>query len=772
MKAFLCHSSADSEIVVRVGAYLKRHLDSVFMYEDNQRSGTFTDRIDHALHECDVMVIFHRGSVTRYQKMEIDAVKVEIGNETKHWKIFIVPLPNETLKRPDLPEELMTLAAQMQIWPDVLGREQCYSPGIVTEGAQATNHLPSGYAALVAKAIVGGLQIPWHSDDDLPANPHLFDYEKDIIDFYTKKRALGQSLWQASGSDSIANTANVIRGILLDGASPEWPSTTCILEGSGKPNPLKDAGQPGGAKVVAAALSSYHGAYDSLGHHDWCADKCMLSQGFAFDEARPRATLHFPSGQDRSLRVAILVSGGIAPGINAVIDGIVQRHWNYLASTNFAYSLAIYGLVNGFHAFDVPIPPSHTLAEYNAEKRRIVVEPKESTVHANNGGAFLGTSRAKSLMDEATRAKELARIVGHLHDTGVNILYVIGGDGSMKAAHALCSTAKCMGISLSVIAIPKTMDNDILWMWQSFGFLSAVEKGREIVELLHTEVASNPRLCVVQLFGSDSGFVVSHAVLASATGQCDAALIPEVPFTMERLAKHMKDRMEERTPIPHGLVVMAETAIPLDAEIYADQKDIGLSSDEKKAIKKFCDMRRAKRRIEGQTDDDLRSAGLKIVGRGLLRRLREEPGVPVSWVNDLRVVASEPRHVLRSIRPSCADIIMGQRLGTLAVDNAMAGYTDFMISQWLTEYVLVPLKLVVLGRKRIPNRGIFWTSVRAKTGQEPRMYDEADLRKHDPRTYEDELRRAADENTTTPKDNANQRPNRTVAPRGRGATSG
>jgi hypothetical protein len=62
-------------------------------------------------------------------------------------------------------------------------------------------------------------------------------------------------------------------------------------------------------------------------------------------------------------------------------------------------------------------------------------------------------------------------------------------------------------------------------------------------------------------------------------------------------------------------------------------------------------------------------------------------------------------------------VIFGERLGTLAVDNAMAGYRDFIVSQWLTEFVLVPLDLIVLGRKRVPIDGIFWKSVRAKTGQ-------------------------------------------------------
>ena len=92
----------------------------------------------------------------------------------------------------------------------------------------------------------------------------------------------------------------------------------------------------------------------------------------------------------------------------------------------------------------------------------------------------------------------------------------------------------------------------------------------------------------------------------------------------------------------------------------------------------------------------------------------------IYW-KDYRVFANEPRHLIRSIAPSVSDVIIGERLGTLAVDNAMAGYTDFMVSQWLTEYVLVPLKLVVLGRKRVPDIGMFWKSVLDSTKQPPDM---------------------------------------------------
>jgi 6-phosphofructokinase len=194
-------------------------------------------------------------------------------------------------------------------------------------------------------------------------------------------------------------------------------------------------------------------------------------------------------------------------------------------------------------------------------------------------------------------------------------------------------------------------------------------------------------------------------------------------------------------PIPRGLLVMAETAIPEDAAWYIAEKpsippglsirqieDIQavreelmknkyLTKDEVKAIIDFQKLRERGERIQGQTNDHLRRAGLILVMKGLEVILRRRaPHGNVQW-DALRMVANEPRHLVRAIPPSTSDIIMAQRLGTLAVDNAMAGHTDFMISQWLTEYVLVPLKLAVLGRKRIPESGIFWKSILAKTRQ-------------------------------------------------------
>jgi 6-phosphofructokinase 1 len=327
--------------------------------------------------------------------------------------------------------------------------------------------------------------------------------------------------------------------------------------------------------------------------------------------------------------------------------------------------------------------------------------------------------------DLKERQNRLEWIVQRLDGDQIDILYVIGGDGSMKAAHAIYTVARELKRAeriqreLSVVAIPKTMDNDILWVWQSFGFLSAVEKATAEVERLHTEASSNPRLCIVQLFGSDSGFVASHAALAG--GVCDAVLIPEIRFTMTGLSDYVATRLlkraaptQEPPTSPHGLIIMAETAIPDDAPLYLDDEDLGLERKEKEAVRKFFD---DDRRVQGQTPDELRSAGLKITARVLQRRIREQLGTRDNYFANYRVFCNEPRHLVRAIDPGVSDIVFGRRLGTLAVDNAMAGFTDFTLSQWLTEYVLVPLDLVVLGRKRVHTGGIFWKSVILSTGQ-------------------------------------------------------
>lgn len=694
-RVFISHNSQDGGFAVAIAAALQRCVDGgVFCYE-NTTKNSFPAEMAKEIKRCTHMVVLVGNTESDHQNNEVESFYV-LQPDRSHW--FVVDCRTDHAQ--PLPEPFSLLE------------------GVTKFSCDQAKTTHSGLRA--AREISRTFGLPWQASDGLPANPHLFDYEKRIIDFYTR-------MLIANNSPEADNHEK-----LLGGAPPEWPTVHVLKppDGRRRINPATLQEHVGewrepDAKILVAALSQYHDAGD-IGCDRHC---CQLLNGFCFPEAGPRKEHIFPQA-GRSLNVGILVSGGIAPGINAVIDGITQRHFLYAKRNQ--YTVRVEGLLNGFHAFDQRTDSSIRLfpdAENGAPSAAIITAD-----YADYGGSILGTSRVDSLIDPMTRISELENIVAQAYGWPLDILYVIGGDGSMKAAHAIWSHAhdfaKRKGIDkpLSVVGIPKTMDNDILWVWQSFGFLSAVEKAREVIQDLHTEVSSNPRLCVAQLFGSDSGFVVSHAVLATRTGTCDAALIPEVPFTMRKLAQFIMCRMATKAPrrsgrIPSALVVMAETAIPVDAMDFIDDPDVALIEKEKNALRNFQKLRDKDRRIQGQTDEWLRSGGLKIVSRGL-EKLIKGGEIHVNGDFDmpdwslLRVFTNEPKHLLRAIPPSCNDIIIGHRLGTLAVDNALAGYTDFMLSQWLTEYVLVPLGLVVLGRKRIPRKGVFWRSVKSKTGQQ------------------------------------------------------
>lgn len=709
LKAFICHSSADSEFVVEVAKHIERNLDGIFYYEDYQQSDkSFVATMNQALEDCNVMIIFLGEKLSTYQRDEIStAYRI---HQKRNRNFFVVLLNGQE----ELPPEINVLGNYPVLKVDKLNSASAYD---------------------VAKKIVNDfLKRPWQSDDDLPLNPHLFDYEKDVIEYFIKKSRIENKITELQGELQKTDDPEKIKTLneALVGQQKEYePVLEKQLQGCPKKwmeverwddatfNNYLDPREignfrPDDAMVVAAALSTYHREFS------------MVQSGLCFPEAGPRKELAYPR-VDRDLNVAVIVSGGIAPGINAVIDGITQRHHMYARGK---YTVRVYGFKDGFQAFDdlarsqCILIPEH---EAGNDNPNLLI----TSSHISEGGSILGTSRYDGLLNPETRKRELENIVSQLFNWRIDILYVIGGDGSMKAAHSIWSFAEKYALQrklerkLSVIAIPKTMDNDILWVWQTFGFLSAVERARELIEHLATEVRSNPRLGIMQLFGSDSGFVVSHAVLASKTGICDVALIPEVNFSMKQLAAYLKRRMcerysqEQKGRIPYGFVVMAETAIPTDAINFIDDPQIALSELEKDAVKKFDLMRQEHKRIEGQTDDSLRTAGLKIVSKGLQKLLPNATKISTpqpDW-DKLRVFTNEPRHLLRATPPRSIDIITAQRLGILAVDNALAGYTDFMISQWLTEYVLVPLKLVLLGRKRIPKGGIFWKSVISKTGQ-------------------------------------------------------
>jgi 6-phosphofructokinase 1 len=546
------------------------------------------------------------------------------------------------------------------------------------------------------REILDFFQEPYASFDDLPTLLEVV-YEKELI------------------NDYIVSNGTLPAGKIAIGYPEKWPNVS-----------RRPASCPGWTTIDNPLDPQTHRPDNSAILVDARIrvedTEANVAKKMTFPEAGPRGMIFFKT----LLTVGILVSGGIAPGINAVISAIVKKHEEYQVScknSTCPHEVVVYGYREGFKALLNPVRNNTKLKSTKIDEL------------VNLGGSLLPTSRADELLtlNPVKRHKLLKKMAKYLHEQGVDILYIIGGEGSMRAAHALSTVydQEYPDVNLSVIGVPKTMDNDILWVWQSFGFVSAVEKARENIIQLHTEVTSNPRVGVVQLFGTASGFVVSHAAFGSNV--CHLALIPElVDYTMRdvcaRISEVLLSKRAQELP-PSALLVMAETALPGDWEQYKDKEYVGLTEQEKIAL---CEFDKKGKRFIGQTPDHLRSACLKIVSRVLKQyiqkamgkgetdtlgfNLNNSPTADEYWTK-FRVLTNEPRHLIRSMAPSVTDVAFGVRLGIMAVDMAMAGYRDCMVSQWLTEYVVVPLKLVALGRKRVPLKGIFWRTVVSKTGQ-------------------------------------------------------
>jgi 6-phosphofructokinase 1 len=667
VRVFLSYSFSDEEFVGVVAHLLAKQPTIVpVWYGGEKRTGNWDKQLILHIDNCDAFLYLAGHTEGETQALEAEYHFLTAKNNGR--KTLLVCLPGGSVP----------MAHRMR---------GAFDPVVVKSGVTD----PTGY---IAQEISLRLTGTWIPSDGVPIG-YLFDYEKDIVEAYVMKRL---------GKETLGK-------LLEGGCPPDWPKVAKREARHRNDNALQEKFGAFRAESSAIVVDSRASEADDVD----ARAASEIRRTLTFPEAGPREWHRYPLNQ-AELRVGILVSGGIAPGINAVIDGIVKRHEAYRDQTKDRnYDLTIFGYREGLQS----------LVSEVGGRSPTKLTSKQIERQAEMGGSMLATSRWEDFVHQGavTRDKLLEDAVRSVSkNKGIDILYVIGGDGSMRAAHALWRKAQELGLPLSIVAVPKTMDNDILWVWQSFGFLTAVEKAREAVLNLHTEAKSNPRLCMLQLFGSDSGFVAAHAALAS--GVCDAVLIPEVNYTMEGLFRYLKRRLRDRfSTSPHALVIMAETALPLDGrnfihgmeggENVPDELKVELSDKEVLAVKGFFEQNR---RVRGQTPDGLRTAGLKIVTGVLQAMIKSQMEPPEYWQN-FRVFPNEPRHLIRSVPPSTSDVIFAERLGALAVDNAMAGYTDCIVSQWLTEFVLVPLELVILGRKRVPPDGVFWKSVLLSTGQ-------------------------------------------------------
>jgi 6-phosphofructokinase 1 len=373
-----------------------------------------------------------------------------------------------------------------------------------------------------------------------------------------------------------------------------------------------------------------------------------------FEVAGPREMLfHDP----KRIACGIVTCGGICPGLNDVIRAVVQSlHYHYGVERIYGFRYGYAGITK-----TPPLPP----LELTPSLVRDIHE---------QGGTILGTSRGP---------QDPAEMVDVLEGLGVGILFALGGDGTLRGAQKIAEEAERRGMAISVIGIPKTIDNDISYVQKTFGFETAVTESQDALYSAHTEATGTQNgIGLVKLMGRHSGFIAAFATLAS--NDVNFCLVPEVPFTLEGFLRALRARLERRG---HAVVVVAEGAGQdiLENTAARDASGNPILAD-----------------IGHYLRDEIK-AGMK----------REGIDVNLKYI--------DPSYTIRSIPANPHDSAFCLLLGHDAVHAGMAGRTNMVVSFWRNEFVHVPIPMAVSRRKQIDPNGKLWSSVLAATGQPPEM---------------------------------------------------
>lgn len=377
--------------------------------------------------------------------------------------------------------------------------------------------------------------------------------------------------------------------------------------------------------------------------------RAALANPLFLEAAGPRRKIYFNAA---NARAAIVTCGGLCPGLNDVIRGLVQV-------LTFHYNLSdILGIRYGYQGLTPDgVPPIPLTPD--------VVED----IH-QDGGTILGSSRGP---------QDPAVMVDFLVAHRINLLFTVGGDGTQRGALAIADEILRRNLKISVVGVPKTIDNDIAMIERTFGFETAVAMSQIPITCAHMEAKGIQNgIGLVKLMGRDSGFIAAHASLASS--DVNLVLIPESPFTLPAVMTYLEKRLAEKA---HAVLVVAEgagqnllTAMPeRDASGNIKKGDIGI-----------------------------------FLHRAIDRHLREN-GIPggVKYI--------DPSYTIRSAPASADDSVFCFQLAEYAVHAAMAGRTAMVVGTRNGAFVHVPTRQAVQSRKKIDSAGLFWRSVLDNTGQ-------------------------------------------------------
>jgi 6-phosphofructokinase 1 len=370
--------------------------------------------------------------------------------------------------------------------------------------------------------------------------------------------------------------------------------------------------------------------------------------------AGPREKIFFDPAQTVC---GIVTCGGLCPGINDVIRAIVlSLFYHYGVAKVYGFRFGYEGLVRRL---------GHTPLDLTPESVENIVDA---------GGTMLASSRGP---------QDTAEMVETLRELGVNILFTIGGDGTLKGAGALAAEASRQSHPLSVIGVPKTIDNDISFVQMTFGFETAVAEARRAIYAAHTEAeGAKNGIGLVKLMGRDSGFIAAYSTLVD--GLVNFCLVPEDPFTLSGLMDSLTKRLDRRG---HAVIVVAEGA---------GQELLETSSEhDRSGNVRYGDI--------GTFLRDSIKGHFTLIGR------------------EINLKYIDPSYIIRSQPANPHDSALCLLLGHNAVHAGMAGRTNMVVGLWNHQITHVPIRLATSKRKRIDPEAWLWSSVLASTGQPARM---------------------------------------------------
>jgi 6-phosphofructokinase 1 len=372
------------------------------------------------------------------------------------------------------------------------------------------------------------------------------------------------------------------------------------------------------------------------------------------EAAGPREKLFF---EPSKLSCGIVTCGGLCPGLNDVIRAIVLSLFHhYGVNRVYGFRFGFEGLVPRYGRTPLCLTPDSV-----------------NRIH-EIGGTILGSSRGAQ--DPAEMAKTLL-------DQKIEVLFAIGGDGTLRGARAIAEEATRQGSALSVIGIPKTIDNDVCFVQKTFGFETAVTEARNSIYAANIEAeAAVNGIGLVKLMGRDSGFIAAYSALADS--HVNFCLIPEVRFGLDKFLAELERRLERRR---HAVIVVAE----------------GAGQDLMKTT------------TERDRSGNIKYGDVGTFLRDAIREHFKQIGMEVS------VKYIDPSYTIRSVPANSHDSAFCLLLGHNAVHAAMTGRTNMVVGFWNHQFTHVPISLAVSQRKKVDPESTLWNSVLASTGQPPDM---------------------------------------------------